>query len=112
MRFVVWSTILLTAGCAGKRPAASPGPDPAPPATQPGPTADVSDDAFDALDDELAGKVAAVNDPIEPWNRAMFGLNDALYVWVARPFLPHLSLPRRLTLSGKRPGGAATRGVR
>ncbi|MGA1844837.1 MAG: VacJ family lipoprotein [bacterium] len=41
---------------------------------------DVSDEDFDEWEEEP--KVA---DPIEPFNRAMFGFNDRLYFWVIRP---------------------------
>ena len=50
----------------------------------------VSDDSVDDLDmleDELEDETKPVSDPIEGWNRKMFVVNDALYVWVARPVL-------------------------
>lgn len=44
--------------------------------------ADMAD--FDALEPDVSEQ-AAVADPIEPWNRWMFGLNDGLYFWVLKP---------------------------
>ena len=101
MKSVAWCTVMLATlvvGCAGQRGAVSMGPtsqsasvaDTAA-ATQSGRADPDADDAFDGLDDEiddqLADEAAAVNDPIAPWNRAVFQFNDALYVWVARPAL-------------------------
>jgi phospholipid-binding lipoprotein MlaA len=40
-------------------------------------------DEFDALEDE--GSMYTVADPLEPFNRAMFALNDKLYFWVLKP---------------------------
>jgi phospholipid-binding lipoprotein MlaA len=42
---------------------------------------------FDEFEKELSSEQAAVPDPIEPWNRAMFGINDRFYFWVAKPVL-------------------------
>lgn len=48
--------------------------------------ADTSDQAdFDLMDEELSGQAAAIDDPIEGWNRWMFGANDVLYFWVLKP---------------------------
>lgn len=33
-----------------------------------------------------------ISDPIEPWNRAMFTVNDKLYFWVAKPLAKGYSL--------------------
>jgi phospholipid-binding lipoprotein MlaA len=52
------------------------------------PSADTatSDDAdFDLLEEDLANKTVTINDPIESWNRWMFGANDVLYFWVLKP---------------------------
>ncbi len=48
------------------------------------------DDDYDDLDDEYAlmdseGAGATIADPLEPFNRAMFTLNDKLYFWVLKP---------------------------
>jgi phospholipid-binding lipoprotein MlaA len=43
--------------------------------------------AFDEFDKELSQRQATVPDTIEPWNRAMFGINDIFYFWVAKPVI-------------------------
>ncbi len=43
------------------------------------------DDDFDFLEDELDEQIVEVADPLEPWNRLMFNVNDTLYFWVAKP---------------------------
>jgi phospholipid-binding lipoprotein MlaA len=43
------------------------------------------EEAFEDWEDEGAEVVPAVPDPIEPWNRAMFHVNDKLYFWVLKP---------------------------
>ena len=44
-----------------------------------------ADDEFDLLEDELDEQVVEVDDPLEPWNRLMFGVNDILYFWIVKP---------------------------
>jgi len=44
-----------------------------------------ADDEFDLLEDELDEQMIEVADPLEPFNRLMFGVNDVLYFWVAKP---------------------------
>ena len=44
-----------------------------------------ADDEFDLLEDELDEQIVEVADPLEPLNRLMFGVNDVLYFWVAKP---------------------------
>jgi phospholipid-binding lipoprotein MlaA len=44
-----------------------------------------SDDEFDLLEEELAEQIVEIPDPLEPVNRLMFGINDILYFWVAKP---------------------------
>jgi len=44
-----------------------------------------ADEDFDLLEDELDEQVVEVADPLEPLNRLMFGVNDVLYFWVAKP---------------------------
>ena len=104
MKPVVWCIVVLAplvAGCAGRQGAVSARQDARVPATQHGPVADAGgapasqdtrptpdpDDDFGVLDQDLTERAAAVSDPIESWNRMVFGLNDGLYVWVARPVL-------------------------
>ena len=45
------------------------------------------DDDFALLEDELNEEKIEVADPLEPVNRIMFGFNDILYFWVAKPVL-------------------------
>jgi phospholipid-binding lipoprotein MlaA len=40
---------------------------------------------FDLLDEELEKRTVEVPDPLEPWNRMMFQVNDRLYFWVVKP---------------------------
>lgn len=40
---------------------------------------------FDLLEEELAEQKIKVADPLEPLNRLMYGVNDILYFWVAKP---------------------------
>jgi len=44
-----------------------------------------ADSDFDVLDKELEDRFVRVADPLEPWNRLMFNVNDALYFWVVKP---------------------------
>jgi len=44
-----------------------------------------ADDEFDLLEEELDEQVVEVADPLEPWNRLMFGVNDILYFWIVKP---------------------------
>lgn len=44
-----------------------------------------ADQAFDEFEQELAGKQVVISDPLESWNRTMFGVNDRFYFWVAKP---------------------------
>ena len=44
-----------------------------------------ADDEFDFLEDELTEQMVEIADPLEPWNRLMFNVNDGLYFWVAKP---------------------------
>lgn len=45
------------------------------------------DDDFAFLEDKLVEEKIEVPDPLEPVNRVMFGFNDVLYFWVAKPIL-------------------------
>ena len=45
-----------------------------------------ADDEFDLLlEEEFAEQIVEIADPLEPINRLMFGVNDVLYFWVAKP---------------------------
>jgi phospholipid-binding lipoprotein MlaA len=43
------------------------------------------DEDFDLLEDEIIDQMVEIADPLEPFNRTMYGLNDILYFWVAKP---------------------------
>lgn len=42
-------------------------------------------DNFDLLEEEFAEQTVELADPLEPFNRAMYHVNDTLYFWVAKP---------------------------
>ncbi|MHC4241181.1 MAG: MlaA family lipoprotein [Planctomycetota bacterium] len=44
-----------------------------------------TDEEFDLLEEELDESQVGVADPLEPWNRLMFGLNDTLYFLIFKP---------------------------
>jgi len=44
-----------------------------------------ADDDFALLEEEYAGQMVEVPDPLEPFNRIMFNVNDALYFWIVKP---------------------------
>jgi phospholipid-binding lipoprotein MlaA len=46
-----------------------------------------SDTEFDEFEEEYAEKMVKVADPLEGLNRVMFGLNDVLYFWAAKPVM-------------------------
>jgi phospholipid-binding lipoprotein MlaA len=46
---------------------------------------EAAEDNFDLLEEELAEQMVEVADPLEGLNRIMFGINDILYFWVAKP---------------------------
>ena len=46
-----------------------------------------ADTVFNEFEEELTHKQVTIADPIEPWNRAMFGINDIFYFWVAKPVI-------------------------
>jgi len=43
------------------------------------------DEDFDLLEEEYAEQMVDVPDPLEPFNRTMFHVNDKLYFWVVKP---------------------------
>jgi len=43
------------------------------------------DEDFDFLEEEYDEQVVEVADPLEPWNRLMFSVNDTLYFWIFKP---------------------------
>ena len=44
-----------------------------------------NNDNFDLLEEEFAEQTVDLADPLEPFNRMMFSVNDTLYFWVAKP---------------------------
>jgi phospholipid-binding lipoprotein MlaA len=56
--------------------------------TVPVPTAAVekpSDEYGNVTEEEVGGKESHIADPLEPWNRAMYHVNDKFYFWLLRP---------------------------
>jgi phospholipid-binding lipoprotein MlaA len=76
--------ILVGAGCASSRRSAAPSP-----AVAPADANSSNDSALNEIEEDLAQKQkkTTVADPLEPVNRFMFGVNDVLYFWVAKPVL-------------------------
>ncbi len=76
--------LIAAAGCAasgGPRPARPAGGNsPAAPNEQPNDNSD-----FDLLEEELAEQTIEVADPLEPFNRIMFQVNDVFYFWLLKP---------------------------
>jgi phospholipid-binding lipoprotein MlaA len=44
-----------------------------------------ADEEFDLLEEELEEQEIKIDDPLEDFNRLMFGLNDTLYFWIFKP---------------------------
>jgi phospholipid-binding lipoprotein MlaA len=44
-----------------------------------------TDEEFDLLEEELDEGQVEIDDPLEGFNRLMFGLNDTLYFWIFKP---------------------------
>ena len=44
-----------------------------------------NNDNFGLLEEEFAEQAVELADPLEPFNRMMFSVNDTLYFWVAKP---------------------------
>jgi phospholipid-binding lipoprotein MlaA len=52
----------------------------------PGATADNSSDEYgDVSEQQAVAEEVRISDPIEPWNRAMYHVNDKLYFWLFKP---------------------------
>ncbi len=56
-----------------------------PPAPAPAKPADEYGDVTPEEVESAGAKEAHIADPIEPWNRAMYHVNDKLYFWVLKP---------------------------
>ncbi|MHC4412148.1 MAG: MlaA family lipoprotein [Planctomycetota bacterium] len=44
-----------------------------------------ADNDFDLLEEEITEQMVEVEDPLEDWNRMMYGFNDTLYFWLLKP---------------------------
>jgi phospholipid-binding lipoprotein MlaA len=44
-----------------------------------------NNDDFDLLEEDFAEQTVKVADPLEPFNRTMYHVNDTLYFWVVKP---------------------------
>ena len=44
-----------------------------------------SNNDFDLLEDDFAEQTVEIYDPLEPFNRTMYHVNDTLYFWVVKP---------------------------
>ena len=44
-----------------------------------------NNDDFDLMEEEFAEQRVKVADPLEPFNRTMYNVNDTLYFWVVKP---------------------------
>jgi phospholipid-binding lipoprotein MlaA len=44
-----------------------------------------TDEEFDLLEEELDEEQVEIDDPLEGFNRLMFGVNDTLFFWIFRP---------------------------
>lgn len=85
MKLQAWSIVVLaiiTAGCAVSEKNTSPNY-----STLASNNFDETsdDEDFDLLEEEYIEQRVEVDDPLEPWNRLMFNVNDTLYFWVAKP---------------------------
>jgi phospholipid-binding lipoprotein MlaA len=43
------------------------------------------DEYGNVTEEEAGGEILRIADPIEPWNRAMYHVNDKLYFWLLKP---------------------------
>jgi phospholipid-binding lipoprotein MlaA len=48
-------------------------------------TESLNDDAGDVLEGEESEEVVQVADPLYPWNKAMYHVNDKVYFWLVKP---------------------------
>ena len=81
---IITVLVLITGGCAATEKTASSRLD-SPDSNEF--SASVDDDEFDMFEDEIVDEVVKVPDPLEPLNRMMFGVNNALYFWIAKPVM-------------------------
>lgn len=83
----LFSVVLAVAlaGCASSTEASSPAGVNVAAAPQNNQAEASADSDFEQLDKELEERTIEVPDPLEPFNRVMFGVNDVLYFWVVKP---------------------------
>jgi phospholipid-binding lipoprotein MlaA len=53
--------------------------------TPPAATGKQSDEYGNVTEEETGGEELRIADPIEPWNRAMYHVNDKFYFWLLKP---------------------------
>ena len=89
MKLLAWYIVILTvliAGCASSNNNAKFSTAQQNPLNDPNNIDEAfADEDFDLLEEELDEQVVEVDDPLEPFNRLMFGLNDTLYFWIVKP---------------------------
>jgi phospholipid-binding lipoprotein MlaA len=87
--YILLLVLILVCGCtsANKKNAGSESVKIAEPETESAGEFEDGMDVFAILDEELEEQAVEVSDPIEPFNRVMFGFNDVFYFWVAKPVL-------------------------
>jgi phospholipid-binding lipoprotein MlaA len=54
-------------------------------AAQDSPETEMKNDVFDEFEKEFQSKSIQIADPLAPWNRLMFHVNDKLYFWFLKP---------------------------
>ena len=82
-RSLLWSFVVMTVlitGCQVSQPNA----DQVTPASD-APEQSLDNGDFDLLEEEFAEKKIEIADPLQPLNRAMYQVNDAIYIWVLDP---------------------------
>ena len=87
MKLLPWTIIVLaaviTTGCAVSSNTVSPN-NTAQPTTNLQQSL-VADEDFDLLEEDIAEQAPEIQDPLEPLNRIMSGINDAIYFWLVKP---------------------------
>ncbi len=84
LTLIIAVLVLMISGCATSEKTTQPKLDP-PDSNAPG--SQSTDEEFNEFEEELSKQVVTVADPIEPWNRTMFNINDRFYFWVAKPVM-------------------------
>ncbi len=81
--FVVLAMVFAGCAVSPKAPSATVTPEPA--ATANDHSEGQAESDFDLLEKELEQRFVEIPDPLLPWNRLMFQVNDTLYFWVVKP---------------------------